>query len=70
MRDWNQLWSSSEAFSLGSLVTTLGCASTDVSIVASETGGGLRLTKNPSGNGSEQSGIPSGTSGRSPQMLC
>ena len=59
MRHWNQLWSSAEAISSGSLATSLGCASTVVSSVAVGTGGHLGLIKNSSGNGSEELGIPS-----------
>ena len=38
-----------------------GCSSTAVTPVAAGTGGHLGLTKNSGGNGSKESGIPSGT---------
>ena len=70
LRDWNQLWSLVEAFSSGPLATSLECTSIVMFLVVIGTGEHLGLTKNSGGNGSEESGIPFGTSGWSPQMLC
>ena len=63
MRGWNQLWSSTEAFSSGSLAASLGAPQLLCPQFPLGPGGHLGLTKNLGGKGSEESSIPSGTSG-------
>ena len=70
MRGKNKLWSPTESLFSSSFAALLRSTSVAIASMAVGAGGHLGFINNSRGSGSEESGIPSGTSGWSPQMLC